>query len=282
LRLIKHAMWLRGVSRVAFAELNAQNASMGSTTIIDLGEPARETAKLKLNFCTGSANCANSCATCQVRALGVCGAIEASELSEIEAILDHVDVDARTALFLQGDAAGHVYTLTSGCVRLSKDLHDGRRQIVGFALPGDFLGLSMGGHYGFTADALEHVGLCRFRTRDFAAFLERKPHVMRRMHEMAAHELTIAQDQMVVLGRRRAEERVAAFLLDWRERLRRVTGADHTLHLPMTRQDMADYLGLTIETVSRTISSFVRQKWLLIIPDGIRILDAAALRRLLG
>jgi CRP/FNR family transcriptional regulator len=255
---------------------------MNSHSVLTSDTQAAEMTPLKLNFCAGSANCANSCSKCQVRALGVCGALEEPELSEIEALLDHVEVEGRTGLFLQGDPADYVYTLTSGCVRLSKDLHDGRRQIIGFALPGDFLGLAMGGNYGFTADALHHVGLCRFRRRDFAAFLDRKPHVMRRMHEMAAHELTIAQDQMVLLGRRRADERVAAFLLDWRDRLHRVTGADHTLHLPMTRQDMADYLGLTIETVSRTISSFVRQKWLLVIPDGLRVLDPVALRRVLG
>ncbi len=249
-------------------------------TLSTLKNEARPPAALTL--CVGASDCARACAQCRVRALGVCGALETSELSEIEPMLEHVDLHAREGLFLQGDAADFVYTVTAGCVRLSKDLPDGRRQIVGFALPGDFLGLAMDARTGFTADALDHVGLCRFRTRDFNAFVERKPHVMRRLHELAAHELTIAQDQMVLLGRRRADERVAAFLLDWRERLHRITGADHTLHLPMTRQDMADYLGLTIETVSRTISSFVRQKWLLIVPDGVRILDSGALRRLVG
>jgi CRP/FNR family transcriptional regulator len=255
---------------------------MDSETATVSARPAHSHASLRLNFCAGTTGCAVACAKCQVRALGICGALDTSELDEIEALLEHVDVDARASLFMQGDGADYVYTLTAGCVRLSKDLTDGRRQVVGFALPGDFLGLAMGASYGFTADALDHVGLCRFRARDFAAFLDRKPHVMRRMHELAAHELTIAQDQMVLLGRRRADERVAAFLLDWRERLHHITGADHTLHLPMTRQDIADYLGLTIETVSRTVSNFVRQKLLLIVPDGVRILDAGGLRGMVG
>jgi CRP/FNR family transcriptional regulator len=233
---------------------------------------------LGLSLCTNPTGCTGTCAKCQVRALSVCGVLEPVELSEFESMLEHVELPARSVLFLQGDPADFVYTVTRGCVRLSKDLSDGRRQVVGFALPGDFLGLSLDKRFGFSADALDNVALCRFERRDFAGFLERAPNMMRRMHEFAAHELTIAQDQMVLLGRRRAEERVAAFLLTWRERLHKLTGADHTLVLPMTRQDIADYLGLTIETVSRTLSGFARRHWLVVVPDGLRLLDIPALK----
>lgn len=240
------------------------------------------TDSVSLSLCSSPSACTGTCLQCQVRALSVCGVLEGEEMAEFAALLEHTDLQPRSVLFLQGDAAAYVYTVTRGCVRLSKDLSDGRRQVVGFALPGDFLGLSLDKRFGFSADALDSVSLCRFDRREFTAFVERKPQLMRRMHEFAAHELTIAQDQMVLLGRRRAEERVAAFLLGWRDRLHKLTGADHTLALPMTRQDIADYLGLTIETVSRTLSAFVRRHWLVIIPDGVRVVDLSALKTAAG
>jgi CRP/FNR family transcriptional regulator, anaerobic regulatory protein len=229
-------------------------------------------------MCGGTVGCSGSCAQCQVRAIGICGALDDSELGLLERLSEDVTLPPRAMLFNQGAEARHVYTVTGGCVRLSKDLEDGRRQVVGFALPGDFLGLSLASRFGFSADALDSATLCRFQRAEFTGFVETHPEMMRRLHQFAAHELTIAQEQMVLLGRRRAEERVAAFLLGWRDRLHKLTGADNTLVLPMTRQDIADYLGLTIETVSRGMSHFVRQKLIVIVPDGVRLLEPAALR----
>jgi CRP/FNR family transcriptional regulator len=105
---------------------------------------------------------------------------------------------------------------------------------------------------------------------------------MRKMHEVASHELAIAQEHMVVLGRRRAEERVASFLLKWWQRLKRIQGPSPTVPLPMGRQDIADHLGLTIETVSRTLARWMRERIILDVPDGVRILDGARLEEILG
>jgi len=217
------------------------------------------TENVSLSLCTSPGGCTGTCAQCRTRALSVCGVLESGELAEFETLLEHIELPQRSVLFLQGDAAGYVYTVTRGCVRLSKDLSDGRRQVVGFALPGDFLGLSLDKRFGFSADALDSVTLCRFERKDFTGFLEHKPQMMRRMHEFAAHELTIAQDQMVLLGRRRAEERVAAFLLGWRLDFAQRLGDAVTIDLPMTRQDIADFLGLTIETVSRQMTKLRKE-----------------------
>lgn len=233
-----------------------------------------------INMCANHADCVGACQKCQVRAIGLCGALEPDELAALEKLVENVVVAPRGLLFMQGDEAAFLYTVTGGCIRLSKDLADGRRQVVGFALPGDFLGLSLDKRFGFSADALDAATLCRFERKVFTSFVEEHPLMLRKLHQFAAHELTIAQEQMLLLGRRRADERVAAFLLAWRERLHRLTGADHTLVLPMTRQDMADYLGLTIETVSRTISAFARNKWIVVVPDGLRLSDMAALKAL--
>lgn len=196
--------------------------------------------------------------------------------------MHHVVFPAKATLFEQGDEATSLFTVTSGVLRLHYDLPDGRRQIVGFAMPGDFLGLSLEPRFGLTADALTSVAACRFDRHRFMALLERHPSMMRKMHEVASHELAIAQEHMVVLGRRRAEERVASFLLKWWQRLKRVHGQSPTLPLPMGRQDIADHLGLTIETVSRTLARWMRERIILDVPDGVRILDAARLEEVLS
>jgi CRP/FNR family transcriptional regulator len=127
------------------------------------------------------------------------------------------------------------------------------------------------------------VTACSFRRTAFRAFLDRKPHLLRRLHEAASHELTLAQEHMVLLGRGSARERVLLFLLDLRTRWARICGkASVTVPVPMGRADIGDYLGLTIETVSRTLNQLAREKRLLIVPDGIRFLDLDAVEELAG
>jgi len=160
-------------------------------------------------------------------------------------------------------------------MRLYKLLPDGRRQIVGFALPGDFLGMAVSTRHGFSADAIGPVALCRFPKNSFARFIEDKPHLLRRINELAVRELSQAQDHMVLLGRRSAEEKVATFLIGWRDRLVQLGGTSKTVPLPMSRQDIADYLGLTIETVSRTLTKLERDGVIEIVPGGVCLLDPA-------
>jgi CRP/FNR family transcriptional regulator len=185
-----------------------------------------------------------------------------------------VSFAARAHIFSQEDQADHVFNVTDGVVRLFRLLPDGRRQIVGFALPGDFLGLALLDHYGVSADAVTGVLACRFSRRVFTQYLDRKPRLMRRLHEITGHELSLAQEQMVLLGRRSAEERLSSFLVSLRERFARLGHHSVTLPLPMSRQDIADYLGLTIETVSRTFTKLAKDKAILVVPDGVRITDA--------
>ncbi len=214
----------------------------------------------------------NGCQDCKVRLFSVCGALESSELDALDRISQIRHFPAKTMMFDQGALAGSVFNVTEGMVRLYKSLPDGRRQIVGFALPGDFLGLALQDRYGVAAEAVNQVRVCRFVRSAFVAFVDGKPHLLRRLHEFAGHELSLAQDQMLLLGRRSADEKLAAFLLNLQVRYARIGSASVMLPLPMSRQDIADYLGLTIETVSRTFTKFARDKLLVIVPDGIRIL----------
>jgi CRP/FNR family transcriptional regulator len=217
----------------------------------------------------------HDCAHCRVRNLSICGALTDEEVNVLDKISRSMCFDARSTLFEQDEPADVVYNITSGSVRLYKLLPDGRRQIVGFALPGDFLGLALSEKNMFSADALTHVTVCQFSRTAFSAMLEQKPHFLRRLLSMTSHELTLAQDQMVILGRRTAEEKVAAFLIGLRKRWARLNATSVHIPLPMTRQDIGDFLGLTVETVSRMLTRLAREKTIVIVPDGVRLLDVA-------
>jgi len=217
----------------------------------------------------------DDCRYCSIRRLSVCAALDQDELSFLEGLSGDAVFDEKSTLFREEDEAVSVYNVTSGVVRLVRSLPDGRRQITGFALPGDFLGLALEKSWKFTAEAVNEVKACRFKRSAFDEFSEKKPHLMKRMHAFATHELSLAQDHMVLLGRLTAEEKIASFLVEMKRRWTRVEGHELGLiRLPMGRQDIADYLGLTIETVSRVINQMQRDRRLVIVPDGIRFIDA--------
>jgi CRP/FNR family transcriptional regulator len=152
-------------------------------------------------------------------------------------------------------------------MRVYKLLPDGRRQITGFLFAANFLGIAASAGYSYSADAITDVQLCRFRRRQLRALFERFPKLESRMLGIATDELTAAQDQMLLLGRKTASEKLASFLLGMAKRARADGAAVNHVPLPMTRADIADYLGLTIETVSRTLSRFKRSG-LIDIGDG--------------
>jgi CRP/FNR family transcriptional regulator len=213
------------------------------------------------------------CSACAVRSLSICGALDQADLAELERISRHVHLAPSETLFTAGQVASSVHSLTAGVARLYKLLPDGRRQVIGFALPGDFLGTAPSDRYSYSVDAVDSVSTCRLSVEAFTQFIEQRPHLLLRINEFVARELMLAQDQMLLLGRRTAEEKVAAFLIAWRGRQGRAGNDQQTITLPMSRQDIADYLGLTIETVSRTLTRFEREKLLIIIAGGVRLLD---------
>ncbi len=217
------------------------------------------------------------CEHCQARHLSVCAALDEDELSSLDRLARKVCFSARDTMFEQDQPSDVVYNITSGTARLYKLLPDGRRQVVGFALTGDFLGLSMGERNVFSADALTDLSVCVFQRQSFSDFVDSHPRLLRRMHDFASHELTIAQEQMVILGRRTAEEKVVAFLVALRDRQSRINGSAVNVPLPMTRQDIGDFLGLTVETVSRMFTRLAKQKAIVITPDGVRLLEPTRL-----
>jgi CRP/FNR family transcriptional regulator len=215
------------------------------------------------------------CVDCSVRQFSLCAALDRAELGELEHLGRHVHFASSETVFAQEEMTTSFYNLLEGVMRLYKLLPDGRRQIVGFALPGDFLGMTISARHSFSADAIAPVVVCRFSRAAFGRYAEDKPHLLRRINELAVRELSQAQDHMVLLGRRSAEEKVATFLIGWRDRLARLNDQTRTVPLPMSRQDIADYLGLTIETVSRTFTKLERDGVIEILPGSVRLLDPA-------
>jgi CRP/FNR family transcriptional regulator len=216
---------------------------------------------------------------CQIRHLTLFGVFEPDELRKVEPLVGHRDLIAGQALFEENDEAQFAYSLVEGTIRLYKLLSDGRRQITGFAIAGDFLGLSSAGRYAYSAEAVSGATLCRFKRTDLERLFERFPAMERRALSMANDELAAAQDQMLLLGRKTPTEKISSFLLTLSKRLDRVGYQGDLIELPMKRADVADFLGLTVETVSRTFSK-LRAKRIISLPtpDQVRLVD----RRRLG
>ncbi len=221
------------------------------------------------------------CATCGARPLGVCADLKGHELHSMASNSDTVHVEAGQALFHEGDPNPYVFNVVEGAVKLYRLLPDGRRQITGFLFQGDFLGLGGRGVANFTAEALTPLQTCRFKRNNFDQLLNALPALEHRLVALAGDELMAAQEQIVLLGRKTAKERLASFLVRLSARQHQLGGPQDQVHLPMTRLDIADYLGLTIETVSRVMTQLKTSGLIRLLPgNDIAIVDPQALKAL--
>ena len=194
------------------------------------------------------------CAACAVRDMAFCGVLNDQEMSRLQSMLQTVKVDPHSPIIDEGEQADYLFNLTQGAVKLYKLLPDGRRQITGFLFEGDFLGIAMNEKYAYSAEAVGHVSLCRFSRRKLEALLDEFPKLEKRLLGMASNELVQAQDQILLLGRKTAQEKIVSFLLNLSGRSVKRGAPSSPISLPMGRADIADYLGLTTETVSRSIT----------------------------
>lgn len=181
-------------------------------------------------------------------------------------------------IFVETDPAKNVFNLTDGVVKIYKMMVDGRRQVTGFLFPGDFLGLVQNESYAYTAETVTEAKLCQFPRSKLEALLDELPNLEQRLLGMTSHELAAAQDQMILLGRKSARERVASFLLMLSKAAERQGDRDNPIHIPMPRTDVADYLGLTTETISRTLTQFNVQGLIHLMNDKqVYLVDPSAL-----
>ncbi len=242
-------------------------ASLDLKTSRSVPEPIARIARLS-----------SPCSACSVRQLTICAALEERELAEMSAILSRLALEPGDPLFLEGEPARHLFNVTAGAVKIYKLLADGRRQMTGFLFPGDFLGLANDETYAYSATAITKTWVCRFPRGKLETLLKRFPKMEQRLFAMASHELAVAQEQMLLLGRKTAREKIASFLLMLSGRAVRRGQTDDPVSVPMTRADIGDFLGLTIETVSRTFTQLRKSGMITLLPGGkVRLEDRSRL-----
>lgn len=207
-----------------------------------------------------------SCLHCDLGSRAFCAGLTPDQFRRFMTVLGQMNQGAGATLFHEGEPASHLYTIATGAVKLYKLMPDGRRQITAFLVPGDFFGLPVGGAYAYTAEALSPVMLCRFPWRRLEGLFEELPMLEKKLLGALTRELAAAQEQILLLGRKTARERIATFLIGMWDRLSARDGALALVPLPMNRSDIADFLGLTIETVSRTLTGMKREG-LIALPD---------------
>lgn len=188
-----------------------------------------------------------------------------------------VQIPEGREIFAEGGDTEMFYKVVSGVVRICKFLNDGRRQIAAFHVAGDVFGFELGTDRHLAAEAVSNCTLVAYRRRNIESMAQKDEAVSRQMLEFTMQNLAQALEHSLLLGRRGAAEKVAAFLLDWQVRAE----ARDVMHLAMSRQEIADYLGLTIETVSRSLSQFERDRIIALSnARDVRILDQEALEDL--
>jgi CRP/FNR family transcriptional regulator, nitrogen fixation regulation protein len=171
------------------------------------------------------------------------------EFASLDRLGTVVTLKRDMVLFHEGDPAQYYFKVVQGAVRSCKLLRDGRRHVGDFYLPGDFIGLDAEAEYVFTAEAIADATLVRYARRSVEALAVQEPKIGRRLLHLACRSLNAAQQQMLLLSRKTAEERIATFLIGIADRK-----DGRQVSLPMTRTDIGDHLGLTMETVSRALA----------------------------
>lgn len=201
----------------------------------------------------------SACDTCLVRNRAICAVLDADELIAINRIGRTKTITAGQALMWEGDDSLMVANVIDGVLKLSTGTGDGREQIVGIVYPADFIGRPFGVQSPHTVTALTDARVCTFTRGDFDAFARQHPELEHKLLQRTLTELDRARHWMLLLGRKSATEKVATFLLEMSERLVDRTcaldsGPMNSFTLPVGRQQIADILGLTIETVSRQLT----------------------------
>ncbi len=220
------------------------------------------------------------CAYCAVRCVSFCGMVPNDDLSHLSSQSRSITLERRKTLFHQGEETQNIYVVTSGTLRLYQMLADGRRQVIGFAIPGDLLGFPLSNVNDYSADALDSVYLCQFPRPEFSQLLDQRKHLMSALVTVTYDDLKRAREQLALVSQKNAERKMALFLLSFRHRQNRAGGEMVVLPVRIPQADIADCLGLTIETVNRMLARFMRDKTILITDSGIELHNLPRLQTL--
>ncbi|MFK7751613.1 MAG: transcriptional regulator FnrL [Sedimentitalea sp.] len=232
------------------------------------------------------ANFSVDCSDCPIRHRAVCARCETDELAVLEDIKYYRSFEAGQTIVWSGDKMEFVGSVVSGIATLTQTMEDGRTQMVGLLLPSDFVGRP--GREGSSYDVVATTDLvmCCFRKAPFEDLMLHTPHIGQRLLEMTLDELDAAREWMLVLGRKTAREKIASLLSIIARRDAVLSAGTFNgkavFDLPLTREAMADYLGLTLETVSRQISALKKDGVIVLqgkrnitVPDMARLMDEA-------
>jgi CRP/FNR family transcriptional regulator len=199
------------------------------------------------------------CGDCPIRHRAVCSRCDVDELTKLDQIKYYRSYEAGQAIIWAGDNLDFVGSVVSGIATLTQTMEDGRTQMVGLLLPSDFVGRPGRSRAAYNVVATSDLVMCCFLQKPFEELMHSTPHLSQRLLEMTLDELDAAREWMLVLGRKTAREKIASLLSIVARRNADFKGPDThgaiVFDLPLTREAMADYLGLTLETVSRQVSA---------------------------
>jgi CRP/FNR family transcriptional regulator len=226
----------------------------------------------------------HECADCPIRHRAVCARCETDELAQLEEIKYYRTFEAGQPVIWSGDRMDFVASVVTGIASLTQVMEDGRTQMVGLLLPSDFVGRPGRDTAAYNVTATTDLVMCCFRKKPFEEMMQSTPHVAQRLLEMTLDELDAAREWMLLLGRKTAREKIASLLIIIARRYSNgqsgKTSNAMQFELPLTREAMSDYLGLTLETVSRQMSALKKDGVILIeanrhitIPDLANLLD---------
>lgn len=224
-----------------------------------------------------------SCDECPIRYRAVCAHCEQDELSVLDKAKVYRRYPAGETVVWEGEPMEFVASVVTGVASLTQTLEDGRTQMVGLLLPSDFVGRPKREEASYTVTAVTDLLLCCFRRRPFEKLMIENPRISSRLLEMTLDELDAAREWMLLLGRKTAREKIASLLAILCRRAASLegqqTGGRMQVSLPLTREAMSDYLGLTLETVSRQMTAL--KKAGVIELDGKRHIIVPSFERLI-
>ena len=225
------------------------------------------------------------CGDCPIRHRAVCARCEADELELLDQIKYYRTYEAGQTIVWSGEPMEFVGSVVRGIATLSQTMEDGRTQMVGLLLPSDFIGRPGRDRVEFDVTATTDVTLCCFQRKPFEKLIQDTPHISNRLMELALDELDAARDWMLLLGRKTAREKIATFIemLVRRQQLANADTPGQELVLPLTRYEIANYLGLTLETVSRQLGAMKKEGILSFVDRRrFRVADVEALHAASG
>ncbi|MCB1447970.1 MAG: Crp/Fnr family transcriptional regulator [Rhizobiaceae bacterium] len=200
------------------------------------------------------------CRSCEARHGGVCGALTTEQLSELSRFTSRKTINTGAELHGQGEPVRSYANILRGVVKLTKMMPDGRQQIVGLQFAPDFIGRPFSSESALSAEAATDTEVCALPKAALDRMANNSPDLERRLHNQALIELDEARDWMLTLGRKTAREKVASFLYLIATHIDPDKAEVLQFELPLTRQDIGDFLGLTIETVSRQMTKLRQEK----------------------